>query len=129
LYDSATNQTILYVNPTDHILDIGNSALLEIHLEGLVTVQASDFVPEPTAAPVAVAAESINPELAATTETDAAATTVAADASLGQSDSDGGYWTLRTASKGDSFDFSRLDEARTQPTEHADDDKAVALTG
>ena len=45
LYDSAANQTILYVNPTDHILDIGDSALLEIHLEGLVTVQASDFVP------------------------------------------------------------------------------------
>ena len=71
LYDSATNQTILYVNPTDHILDIGNSALLEVHLEGLVTVQASDFVPEPTAAPVVVAAESIIPELAATVETGA----------------------------------------------------------
>ena len=74
-YDSTTNQTILYVNPTDHILDIGNSALLEIHLEGLVTVQASDFVPEPTAAPVVVAAKSINPELMATAETDAAAVT------------------------------------------------------
>ena len=131
LYDSTTNQTILYVNPTDHILDIGNSALLEIHLEGLVTVQASDFVPEPTAAPVVVAAESINPELTATAETDAAAVTTAADASFDRTDSDGahvngGSWTLRTAWKGDSFDFSRLDEARTQRAESTNDDEAVA---
>ncbi|MEH2522052.1 VCBS repeat-containing protein [Bradyrhizobium sp. AZCC 1610] len=134
LYDSATNQTILYVNPTDQTLDIGNSALLEIHLEGMVTVQASDFVPEPTAAPVVVAAEPIDPALAATAEADAAViTTVAADASPDWTDSDGahldsGNWTLPTASNGDSFDFSRLDEARTQPTEHTNDDEAIALT-
>ena len=133
-YDSTTNQTILYVNPTDHILDIGNSALLEIHLEGLVTVQASDFVPEPTAAPVVVAAESINPELMATAETDAAAITTATDASLDRTDSDGahvngGNWTLRVAWKGDSFDFSRPDEARTQRAESANDDEAVLTSG
>jgi VCBS repeat-containing protein len=133
LYDSATNQTILYVNPTDHILDIGDSALVEIHLEGMVTVQASDFVPEPAAVPVVVAAEPISPELMATAETDAAVTTVAADASFDGTDSDGthvggGSWTLRTAWKGDSFDFSRLDEARTQPTESTNEDEAIALT-
>ncbi|KRR14561.1 VCBS domain-containing protein [Bradyrhizobium valentinum] len=134
-YDSTTNQTILYVNPTNQTLDIGNSALLEIHLEGMVTVQASDFVPEPTEAPVVVAAETIDPALAATAETDATVvTTAAADASLDSTGSDGahpdgGNWTLRTASNGDSFDFSRLDEARTQPTENTNDDDAVALTG
>jgi VCBS repeat-containing protein len=133
-YDSTTNQTILYVNPTDRTLDIGNSALLEIHLEGLVTVQSSDFVPEPTAAPVVIAAEPIDPELAATAETDAAVvTTAAADASLDWANSDGahvdgGSWTLRAAWKEDSFDFSCLDEARTQSTEHTDDDEAIALT-
>jgi VCBS repeat-containing protein len=131
-YDSTTNQTILYVNPTDHILDIGNSALLEIHLEGFVTVLASDFVPEPAAAPIVLAAEPANPELTATAETDAAATTAAADASFDGTDGDGthvsgGSWALRTAWRGDSFDFSRLDEARTQPTE-SNDDEAVALT-
>jgi VCBS repeat-containing protein len=132
-YDSATNQTILYVNPTDHILDIGNSALLEIHLEGFVTVQASDFVPEPTAAPVATAAEPINAELTAMADSDAAVTTVAAAASFDWTDSDGAHaggasWTLRTAWKGDSFDFSRLDEARTQTVESTNDDEAIALT-
>ena len=34
IYDSATNQTIVYVNPTDHTLSIGSSSLLEIHLQG-----------------------------------------------------------------------------------------------
>jgi VCBS repeat-containing protein len=132
-YDSATNQTILYVNPTDHTLDIGNSALLEIHLEGLVTVQASDFVSEPTAAPIAVAAEPIDPELTATAETDAAVVTTAADASFDRSDNDGahvasGSWTVRAAWIGDSFEFYRSDEARTQPTESTNDGEAVALT-
>jgi VCBS repeat-containing protein len=134
-YDSTTNQTILYVNPTDHVLDIGNSALLEIHLEGFVTVQASDFVPEPTAAPVVGAAEPIDARLTATAETDAAVVTTAADASFDWTDSDGthvggGSGTLRTSWNGDSFDFSRLGEARTQPTEpvHEDEeDEAIAL--
>ena len=133
LYDSAANQTILYVNPTDHILDIGDSALLEVHLEGLVTVQASDFVPEPTGAPVMLAAEPGNPELTATTETDAAVAATVADASLDRTDShnahaDGGSWTLRTAWKTDCFDFCRPDEARTQPADSTNDDEAVAPT-
>ncbi|WP_334356711.1 MULTISPECIES: VCBS domain-containing protein [unclassified Bradyrhizobium] len=132
-YDGTTNQTILFVNPTAQVLDIGDSALLEVHLEGLVTVQASDFVPEPKAAPVVVAAEPISPELAATAETDDAVTTVAADASLDGPDGDGahvngGSWALRTAWNGDHFDFSRFDEARTQPTESTHDDGAVTLT-
>src|SRR5216684_297546 len=68
LYDSASNETIVYVNPTDQTLSIGNSGLLEIHLQGIATIQASDFVPEPTAAPIVVASESIDLGLAATAE-------------------------------------------------------------
>jgi VCBS repeat-containing protein len=131
-YDGTTNQTIVYVNPTDQTHDIGDSALVEIHLEGMVTVQASDFFPEPSAATVVVATEQVNPELSLTAATDAVVTTIAADASFAQTDSDGahvngGSWTLRTAWKGDSFDFSHLDEARTQTTESANDE-SVALT-
>ena len=44
IYDSAANETIVYVNPTDQTLSIGNSGLLEIHLQGIVSVEASDFV-------------------------------------------------------------------------------------
>src|SRR6266478_2079189 len=66
LYDGASNETIVYVNPTDQTLSIGDSGLLEIHLQGIATIQASDFVYEPTTAPVVVAAESIDLALAAT---------------------------------------------------------------
>ena len=129
-YDSAANQTILYVNPTDHVLDIGDSALLEVHLEGLVTVQASDFVPEPTAAPVMVAAELGAPDLTTTSETDATVVSTVADASLDRADShdahhDGGSWTLRTALKVDCFDFCRPDEAHTQATEITNDESTT----
>ena len=65
IYDSATNQTIVYVNPTDHTLSIGSSSLLEIHLQGIVTVESSDFVFVAAAAPAAVAGEPINLDLAA----------------------------------------------------------------
>jgi VCBS repeat-containing protein len=131
-YDSATNQTILYVNSTDQTHDIGDSALLEIHLEGLVTVQASDFVPEPNEAPVVVAAEHVSAELAVTADTDAAASTVAADASPDGVHADdahvhGGSWTLRAAWNGDSFDVSRQDETRAQPAESTNDDGHITL--
>ncbi|WGS23081.1 DUF5801 repeats-in-toxin domain-containing protein [Bradyrhizobium sp. ISRA463] len=43
-YDSATNQAIVYVNPTDHTLSIGDSSLVAIHLPGVANVHLSDFV-------------------------------------------------------------------------------------
>ena len=70
IYNSANNQTIVYVNQTDHTLDIGNSALLEIYLQGDAFVQESDFVHEPVTATVAATGEAIDPALAATTAGD-----------------------------------------------------------
>nr|WP_082646424.1 LuxR C-terminal-related transcriptional regulator [Bradyrhizobium valentinum] len=65
IYDSANNQTIVYVNQTDQTLDIGDSALLEIHLQGVASVAESDFVYEPATATVAATGEAIDPALAA----------------------------------------------------------------
>ncbi|XSC41950.1 VCBS domain-containing protein [Bradyrhizobium sp. RDT10] len=39
IYDSAKNETIVYVNQTNQTLDIGDSALLEIHLQGVRPLQ------------------------------------------------------------------------------------------
>ncbi|MBR0696962.1 VCBS domain-containing protein [Bradyrhizobium lablabi] len=50
LCDSANNVTIVYANPTDQALKVGDCGLVEIHLAGTPTVQASDFVTEPAAA-------------------------------------------------------------------------------
>ncbi|WOH66683.1 LuxR C-terminal-related transcriptional regulator [Bradyrhizobium sp. BWA-3-5] len=63
IYNPTTNETIVYVNPTDHRLDIGDSALLEIHLQGVVSVAESDFVYEPHAAAVTAALAGIDPAL------------------------------------------------------------------
>jgi VCBS repeat-containing protein len=72
LYDSAANETIVYVNPTDETLHVGDSALLEIHLQGIATIDASDFIMAPAAAPVmAVSGELL--DLTATAQSDASA--------------------------------------------------------
>ncbi len=43
IYNPASNETIVYVNPTDRSLDIGDADLVEIHLQSVVSVAESDF--------------------------------------------------------------------------------------
>ena len=52
------NQTIVYANPTDGALNGGSSSLVEIHLTGVSSVQAGDFLIQ--TAPAGVAGEPIN---------------------------------------------------------------------
>ncbi|WP_245266564.1 VCBS domain-containing protein [Bradyrhizobium sp. WSM1743] len=75
LYDSAANETIVYVNPTDQTLHIGDSSLLEVHLQGIATIDASEFILAPAAAPVMAAAGELL-DLTATAQSDATAVTV-----------------------------------------------------
>jgi VCBS repeat-containing protein len=130
IYDSAANETIVYVNPTDQTLSIGDSGLLEIHLQGILSVEASDFVYAAATASAAVAGEPISLELAATTENDEAIVTMTtADASSDWTVSDGALltnWTVRTIGERDSFVFSSDDEARAYSTESSNDDAAIA---
>jgi len=146
LYDSATNQTIVYVNPTDQTLSIGNSGLLEIHLQGIVTIQASDFIYEPTTAPVVLASDSIDLAMAATAD-GTVVTTTSAVVSSDSTVSDGALiadwnWTVQTTKEGFSFDaardqidsigyarFTSSDEVRTQPTEYDDDAVTTLASG
>jgi VCBS repeat-containing protein len=69
-YNPASNETIVYVNPTDGSLDVGDAGLMEIHLQGVVSVAGSDFVYGPDAAAVAAALEGIDPALLVTTASD-----------------------------------------------------------
>jgi hypothetical protein len=123
--DSSTHQTIVYVNPTDQVLGIGNAGLLEIHLQGISTVATSDFVLAPTTAHAGIAGEPINSELAATAENDGAvvAMTIA-----------DGSGTVPTTDVGSSFDaardqidlmgdarFTSFGEVRPHSTEDAND--------
>lgn len=56
MHDSASNQTIVYVNGTHESLGAGAARLLEIHLDGYVPLRASDFIREPAYAEMTEAA-------------------------------------------------------------------------
>ena len=128
LYDSAANETIVYVNSTDHTLSIGDSGLVEIHLQGIASIEPSDIVPAPTTAHIVAAGEPPILSLAATAEIDATIVSMtAAGASFDSTGGDGaqladGSRTARTSDAGDSSD-----EARTHSSEHTHDDAAITI--
>ncbi|WP_194467516.1 LuxR C-terminal-related transcriptional regulator [Bradyrhizobium sp. CCBAU 53340] len=70
IYNAATNETIVYVNSTDHSLDIGDHGLLEVHLQGMVSVAESDLVSQPEVAAVAITLEQLEQALPSATVTD-----------------------------------------------------------
>jgi VCBS repeat-containing protein len=109
IYNPTSNETIIYVNPTDRALDIGDPGLLEIHLQGVVSVAESDFVHEPEAAAVAASLEVIDPALllaAASDETtDSALASIEAEASE-STPGTAGVWTM-PADDGLRFHFAR----------------------
>lgn len=96
IYNQASNETIVYVNPTDRSLDIGDAGLLEIHLQGDVSVAESDFVQQPHATAVAAALEGIDAALLVATESDGTVlTTDGVHASI-ETEASGttGVWTM-----------------------------------
>lgn len=82
IYDPVSNETIVYVNATDHSLDIGDAGLLEIHLQGVVSAAEFDSVHEPDAAAIAVALQGIDPALLEAVSEGTVLTTDGLDASL-----------------------------------------------
>jgi VCBS repeat-containing protein len=87
LYDGTANQTTVYVNPTDQTLSVGDTSLLEIHLEGIASVQPSDFAL--ASAAVAAAPEPIDPGLVAASDHDATAVPTTATVSSEHAVNDG----------------------------------------
>jgi DNA-binding NarL/FixJ family response regulator len=59
IYNAASNETIVYVNPTDRSLDVGDHGLLEIHLQGIVSVAELDVAGQREGAVVAVTLEKL----------------------------------------------------------------------
>jgi VCBS repeat-containing protein len=112
IYNPASNETIIYVNPTDHSLDIGDPGLLEIHLQGLVSVAGSDFVYEPEAAAVAAVLEGIDPALLAAAASDGTVLTAGTAAAATEADASesalvtADIWTM-PADDGLRFHFGR----------------------
>ncbi|MFB6420355.1 MULTISPECIES: response regulator transcription factor [Bradyrhizobium] len=100
IYDPASNQTIVYVNPTDHPLDIGDHGLLEIHLQGIVSVAAADLVHQSEGTAVAVTLEQLEQALMAATIDEAALST-----NSGRASEDSGAAAVWSASADDGFSF------------------------
>ncbi|AMA59392.1 response regulator transcription factor [Bradyrhizobium sp. CCGE-LA001] len=70
IYDPATNQTIVYVNPTDRALDVGDHGLLEFHLQGIVAVAESGGTHPSEGVAVAVTLEQLEQALITAISTD-----------------------------------------------------------
>lgn len=70
IYNSASNETIVYVNPTDRTLDVGDRGLLEIHLQGIVSIAESDFGHQSEGAAVAATLEQLEQALIPATASD-----------------------------------------------------------
>ena len=88
IYDSSVNETVVYVNPTDRTLQIGDSSLLEVHLQGVATIDSADFIVDQTAAPALAVSAAVDPSLAMQIDT-ALVTTSTTDASTSSTDSSG----------------------------------------
>lgn len=74
VYDAATNETIVYVNTTDRVLDVGDRALMEVHVQGIVSIAETD-VGQPEGAAVAVTLEQLEQALVSAVATDEAGLT------------------------------------------------------
>ncbi|WFU74583.1 VCBS domain-containing protein [Bradyrhizobium sp. CB2312] len=117
LYDSSANETVVYVNPTDQTLRIGDSSLVEIHLQGITSIDSSDFIVDPTAAPAAVMADAIG--LTAMTQSDT--TVVAASTSSLATDTTAETLPVDQISPAQAANVSHSNDAgqsRTGPSEH-----------
>ncbi|MGY3475203.1 LuxR C-terminal-related transcriptional regulator [Bradyrhizobium ottawaense] len=86
IYNPATNETIVYVNPTDRSLDVGDRGLLEIHLQGIVSIAESDFVGQPEGAAVAITLDQLE-ALTSATATEAVLSADSAHTVIGTSES------------------------------------------
>jgi VCBS repeat-containing protein len=124
LHHGAANETIVYVNPTGHTLTIGDSGLMEIHLQGIASIEPSDIIPAPATVHMAAADEPANLDPATTA--DATLVSMTTDGTSFASTGGGpaqpvdGTHALLTSDSG-----SNSDEARAHVSEHTDDAAAA----
>jgi len=85
--NSASNETIVYVNSTDHVLEIGDRGLMEIHLQGTVSIAEADLVGQPTGAAAAITLEQLEEAVTSVTAAGMVASTDGAHTDIGTSES------------------------------------------
>lgn len=105
-YDPASNQTVVYVNPTDRALHVGDGGLLEIHLQGIVAIAETEGVTPPHGATVAVTLEQLEQALTSPTATDETASSADSSHASEQALGTAGVWSA-LADNGLSFQFAQ----------------------
>ncbi|HLZ09326.1 MAG TPA: hypothetical protein VKT80_12100, partial [Chloroflexota bacterium] len=139
LLHGATNETVVYVNSTDQPLGIGGSGLAEIHLQGVSSVQSSDFILAPAShvvadsAPIdAAATTAFDATIATTTNTDVLSIAIDGDgALLAEASSTTQTTTANATHVGYEIDaapdkFAWI-EARTDSIEQTADDTVITV--
>lgn len=131
LYDGSANETIVYVNPTDQTLQIGDSGLLEVHLQGVATIDSSDFIVDQAAAPVLAVSGTLDP--AAATLGDATVMTLStSDASTEATNSSGSVSLIGGSPAIDvsyPFDINRNYSGRSHEITASAPDETATLSG
>jgi DNA-binding NarL/FixJ family response regulator len=111
IYDSASNQTIVFVNPTDRVLDVGDRGLVEVHLQGIVSVAETDSVQPAEGAVHAATLEQLEQALMPAATTDETAPNTSSGHAHEDSVGTAGVWSA-SADDGLSFKFAAV---RTGP--------------
>jgi DNA-binding NarL/FixJ family response regulator len=107
IYDPASNQTIVYVNPTDHIIDVGDRGLVEIHLQGIVAIADAEVVTPPADAAVVVTLEQLEQALISVTTTEETVLSTNSGHASESSLTEAGVWSAG-ADDGLSFQFAHV---------------------
>jgi len=130
IYDGKADETTVYVNSTDHSLSTGDTALVEVHLQGMVTVEPSELAFALDQAAPTVAANPIEPGSAAAHGGAPAVAIVTADVS---SDATPEAHDKHTNLASDQHHTHDTDQDRMEASDHAgpipDDETGKHLTG
>ncbi|MHC2625924.1 VCBS repeat-containing protein [Bradyrhizobium huanghuaihaiense] len=131
IYDSSANETIVYVNPTDQTLQIGDSSLVEVHLQGVATIDSSDFIVDQAAAPVQAVSDNLDP--AAATQGDAAVMALSTSDASTEATTSGGSVSLVGSSPAIDvsypFDINRDHSGWSHEITASTPDETAALPG
>lgn len=99
IFNSASNETVIYVNSTDHVLEIGDRGLMEVHLQGTVSIAEADLVGQPTDAAAAIAMDQLEAAVTSVTATGIIESTESAHTDIGTSEGPfgtAGVWDVLT---------------------------------
>ena len=115
IYDGSADQTTVYVNSTDHSLSIGDTSLVEVHLQGMLTIEPSELASALDPAALLTAAERTDAGIATAHDDATAVAMVSTDTSSGATSEVHDKHTSQTSNPGHGPDTV---QDRIEPFDH-----------